>query len=84
MKELEELKKNEEDLSKTTTKTTQVTQNNDLMTQLRVSAKSEATLIENRQKMLKKDIYDIAEKIFKDNRGISSYELSICGLVKLF
>ena len=66
MKELEELKKNEEDLSKTTTKTTQVTQNNDLMTQLRVSAKSEATLIENRQKMLKKEIYDIAEKIFKE------------------
>jgi len=142
LKELEEMKKNEEDLS-----TTPVTPIEGVKTQLSASAKlaalqqhlanSEAKLVENRQKMLKKEIYDIAEKIFKeyvleaqfkprdlalklsnlvkklnkavsyqqdevndwkslyvgalddlkdvlmeDNRGISSYELSISGLVQ--
>jgi hypothetical protein len=146
LEDLEELKKNEED---TRTITTPVTPAEGVKTQLNASAKlaalqqhlanSEVKLVENRLKMLKKEIYDIAEKIFKqyvleaqfkprdlahklsnlvkklntalsyqqdevndwkslyvralddlkdvlreDNRGISSYELSISGLVQAF
>jgi transcription elongation GreA/GreB family factor len=63
---LEELIKKDKNLSTTTRTTTPATQIEDQMSQLRSSANIEATLMKNRQKMLKKEIYDIAEIIFKE------------------
>lgn len=66
LKVLEELIKKDKNLSTTTRTTTPATQIEDQMSQLRSSANIEATLMKNRQKMLKKEIYDIAEIIFKE------------------
>jgi hypothetical protein len=57
LKVLEELIKKDKNLSTTTRTTTPATQIEDQMSQLRSSANIEATLMENRQKMLKKEIY---------------------------